>query len=100
MIKGLLGSTVESKYVPVNHIKSWLRGELYAVNNDSLLSAKMLSIFQWQHEKHFANFFVGPVLISISSSLSNNIKAKNEQKKKRIMNKHLHRFTEIQDILA
>ena len=84
MIKGLLASTVESKYVPDKHIKSWLRAELYAVNNDSLLCAKMIFTFQWQHEKHFAKFFVGPVLISISSSLSDNINAKKEQKRKEL----------------
>ena len=66
----------------------------------------MLFTFQWQHEKYFDNFFFGPGLISISPCLSNNIKTKNEQKKKIIilefspMNKDLHLFMEIQDVFA
>ena len=42
----------------------------------SLLCAKMLFTFHWQHEKHFANFFFGSRLISISPCLSNNLKKK------------------------
>ena len=77
---------------------------MYAINNDSLLCAKMLFTSQWQHEKHFDNSFLGPGFISVALCLSNNIKTKNEQKKKRIilefcaMNVHLHLFFfEIQD---
>ena len=53
--------------------------------------------------KTFANCFLGPGLISVSPCLSNNIKTKNKQKKKRIilefypMNTDLHLFMEIED---
>ena len=63
----------------------------------------MLFTFQWQHEKHFDNISLGPGLTSISTCLSNNIKTKNQQKKKRIildfcpMNMHLNFVMEIQD---
>ena len=66
----------------------------------------MLLTFQWLHEKDFDLFSSGPGLISISPCLSNNIKTKNEEKKKIIILRVLSyehtpaSFYEIQDRFA